>query len=393
MRMLVLTLLLVQDVPAKSKELVEAVSGERMLATVQKLASFKSRYVGSPQDHETEGIGAAYRWIHQEFESIAKTAKLPAVVAYHDFETANARQAGNHTCKNVYLWLKGKKHPGRVVVFGGHYDSIHYVDRRPQKDAEAPGANDNASGTSAVLELARLFAPREFETGIIFIAFSGEELGLLGARAFVKELKEKNLEVVAMLNNDTIGSARGPDGRQQKGSLRCYSAPPEDSASRRMARWAKHVVESSVKDLTVTVHDRIDRPGRGGDHQPFSDAGHAAVRFIESVEDVRNQHNDKDRAELVDAEYLRKVAQADAAVVAALADALPPPALRETLEWNAVEGAQSYLLFVRTANDQFKTIDTRGKTSWTLSETGRVCVSSVNAQGVVGLPSAEIELK
>jgi hypothetical protein len=377
---MLLILLILQDLPSQ-------VSAERLLANVQKLSSFKTLYVGSSQETE---IGAACRWIHQQFEEIAKTAKSPAVVEDHEFVADNARTPGKVTCKNVVLKLTGKRNPNQAVVFGGHYDSIHFVDRKVQQEAAAPGANDNASGTSAVLELARIFAPHEFDHTLIFIAFSAEEEGLLGADAFAKELKKQGVEVLAMLNNDTIGSSRGPDGARDLKTIRCYSAPPEDSPSRRMARWAKHVVETAVKDFTLTVQDRIDRPGRGGDHQPFSDAGWPAIRLIEALEDVRNQHNDHDTAELIDKDYLANVARADAALLAALADALPAPQLCGN-EWKPVDGAKTYLVFVRTSNDSFKIVDTHGKTS--CSEKGTVCVCSVNPSGTPGLPSEEIELK
>jgi hypothetical protein len=331
------------------------IDGHRMAADVQKLASFRTRYVGSSRESE-EGVGAAARWIMGELDRVAKSTR--AELGVHEF------QIGKIPARNVFLRIPGRN-PGRVVVFGAHYDSINTAERRADPDAPAPGANDNASGASAVLELARALGARTFESTVILVAFSGEELGLLGARAFVQFLREQNLEVAAMINNDIIGSSRASDGSRRPSEIRCFSAGPESSPSRWMARWAKAVVEEKIPGTTILVQDRIDRPGRGGDHQPFSDAGIRAIRLMEAVEDLDRQHNRRDLPDLIDPAYLARVASADAMLIEAAA--------------NTVEGEAPL---------------------WILTREGRVVeagpgdrhvVCARGATGLPGLPSAEVE--
>jgi hypothetical protein len=376
------------------------VSESNLKATVEKLVAFETRMSVSDADDARRGIGAARSWIKSEFERMAKGSKAGIAVDFHDWEDASPRlqRDGKRVPqKNVYAVLKGTKRPKEAVVFGAHYDSLNLRGAGP--NAVAPGANDNGSGTAAVLEAFRILASRPQERTIIFVCFSSEEQGLIGARHFAEWLKEKKeYDVVGMLNNDIVGGAKDDEGRPlNEGEIRCYSAPPEDSDSRRFARLAKLVIERSSAGLKVLVKDTVDRPGRGGDHQSFNKAGFTAIRLIEAVETDKVHHTPNDTVDRIHFPYHVKSAKADLAVILNLAGAPAAPAEIAAegtkAAWPKVEGADRYLVGVRGAGNDFeKTVETR-ETSFTGEAGQRVCVAAVSKGGHVSMFTKEAELK
>jgi len=386
-------------VQEKRANLQDQVSEINLLATVEKLVAFGTRHSLS-----TRGIGEAREWIRTELARTAKDAKGPMSVNLHEFTDPRLRRSGAPVPqKNVYAILKGKRYPKEAIVFGAHYDSLNLTERDP--DATAPGANDNASGTAAVLEAARILSQIEPDRTIVFVAFAAEEQGLIGAWHFANFLKNSDLEVVAMLNNDIVGGARDDEGRPLNvRELRCFSAGPQDSASRRLARLAKLVVERRTGGLKLLLQNSTDRPGRGGDHQSFNQHGMAAIRFIEANETDRLHHTPNDMTSRIYPPYHALAVKADIALLANLASAPPAPTTPElkvsgrslSASWKRVDGAARYLVGIRQGGLEFERfIESSGNSAtWQAAAAGgfQVSVAAVNADGDVSLFSPETAL-
>jgi len=377
-------------------EVTTAVSESNLKATVEKLVSF-----GTRNSISTKGVGEAAAWLKGEFEKIPKLK-----VEYHEFTDPSPRLQRDSVAvpqRNVIATLRGTSRPDEVIVFGAHYDSLN-LGEKGNPDAFAPGANDNATGTAGVLEAARILSQAEHDRTIIFACFTAEEQGLIGAFHFAKLLKESGVNVVCMLNNDIIGGAKDDDGKPlNENDLRCYSAPPQDSDSRRFARLAKLVVERRIPEFKVVLHDTIDRPRRGGDHQSFNKHGFTAIRFIEGVETDKLHHTAGDVIERIHFPYHARVVRADIALLGNLASAPSVPGAPELkrdgstvqLKWKPVNGAEGYLVGVRRGGLDFErmidtdTIDVTVPVGESLS----VCVAAIDARGNVSMFSPEVTLK
>jgi hypothetical protein len=387
------------DSEPESEDLTSRVEESQLKITVDKLVGFGTRHSLS-----THGKKAARDWLGREFATVA-SAKADAMVVYrHDFADSRLRgEAGLVPQENVYAVLKGRRYPDQAIIFGAHYDSLNLTDSHP--DAFAPGANDNASGTAAILEAARVLNRVGHDRTLIFVAFAAEEQGLIGSRHFASFIQNKNFNLVAMINNDIIGGAKDERGKPLNlDSVRCFSEGPQDSDSRRLARAAKLVVEKKLKGLRVLLQDRVDRPGRGGDHQSFSRQGIPAIRFIETNETDHLHHTALDTADRLHAPYHALVVKADVALLENLASGPSAPSNIEISRsgrrlhgsWQAVDGATGYLIGVRRGGLEFDRIVEVGKPSlsWRESSPGRVQISvaSVDRRGRLSLFSREKEI-
>jgi hypothetical protein len=317
------------------KQIVDSVSEERIGATMKKLEGFGSRYILSEQDDPTHGIGAAQRWILEEF----KTYSPRLQVRLDPFTVKKGpRVAHDVDLANVVAVLPGTVDADRFVVISSHYDSI--AARRgpgtPRTDDEgprtaqdvepnAPGVSDNASGVAAVLELARVMSQYQFDKSVVFIAFSAEEVGLNGSQAYAAKAKQEKMQIEAVLNNDIIGNDVAGNGRSANNRLRVFSEGPEDSPSRSLARYTKEIAERYLPSMTVDLVFRRDRFGRGGDHTSFNREGFAAVRLTTPSENYANQHTATDTFANASAPYATRIARMNAAVLSSLALAPKPP--------------------------------------------------------------------
>lgn len=321
--------------------------------TVRKLVSFGTRNTLSEQNDPNRGIGAARDWLYAEFLKAAEKSGGRMTVEKQSFlQEKAARVPTPTTITNVVATLKGSQPQSekRVYVVSGHYDSMC---TSPTDDkCDAPGANDDASGTAAVLEMARAMAPYKFDATIVFMAVAGEEQGLLGSTYFAEQAKQKGTDVEAMFTNDIVGNTLGGNGIRDRRTVRVFSEgvpsnekPEEanvrrgvggenDSASRQLARFIKEVGERYVPHMRVMMVYRRDRYLRGGDHIPFLERGFPAVRFTEPNEEYRRQHqnvrtenwvNYGDLPEHVDFPYIADVARINAANLAMLALAPAKP--------------------------------------------------------------------
>ena len=390
-------------------KLVDSVSEERMQQLLQKLVSFKTRNTCSDAA-ASDGIGAARQWI---FDELKRTSpKLQVSFDTHTVATVRGC-AGPIELRNVMAILPGKS--ARRIYVSGHYDSLNLGPRgqqssnsgggaaaggaaaagaapatrpgaapqapgepanpdqppapRPIRDPNivAPGANDDGSGTVLSMELARVFAESgiEFDATLVFMTVAGEEQGLVGAGAHAKTAKDEKLPIQAWFNNDIVGGSRGGDGITDGATIRLYSEGPEDSPSRSLAMFAQRMAAQYVPSHRVRLMARRDRFSRGGDHSALTAQGFAAIGFRESRENYSKQHGPNDTIDGVDFRYLAQNARVNAAGMATLALAPPPPVVIGArgmptidrapsgydahLRWTASPGAAGYRVFWRNA--------------------------------------------
>lgn len=306
------------------QEIVDAVSVDSFVINVDHLFAFSTRNTVSDTLSDSTGVGAARRWIFDRFSQIARSNGGALIPEYFTFEETVCETFGLH--RNVLATLPGSIHPERYFIVGAHFDSRGREECDPVEFA--PGANDDGSGTAALLELARVMSPYTFENSVIFMAFTGEEQGLHGSEAYAAYADSLDLDIRGMLNLDTISNAVNAMGRVDSTSYRLYSMGPTGSPHRQLTRLSRWIGAQYEPELEGLVQNAEDRFGRGGDHQPFRRHGFTAIRFIETNENTQEQHNDQDFPENMDPSYGIKVVRTVAAVLANLALApekpLPP---------------------------------------------------------------------
>jgi hypothetical protein len=369
---------------------LKEVSAERIRSNIEKLVSFGTRSTLSAQDPASissgRGIGAAREWIRSEFETYSKDCNGCLEVKTDSFTEGPADRIPQPTqITNVYAVLKGSdpESAKHIVLVTGHYDSRN-SDTLDVK-GNAPGANDDGSGTAVSLECARVLSKLKFPATIIFLTVAGEEQGLNGSRHFAAMAKQQGWNVEAVLNNDIVGGNKGPE--QNASVVRVFSegipvaadekqlhqirnlGGESDSSSRELARYIAEVgrtYDAGVKPLLIF---RLDRYLRGGDHYSFNQQGFAAVRFTEYREDFNHQHQNirtengieyGDLPKFVNFDYVAAVARLNAATLASLASAPAPPANVKletrkldndsTFAWDAVPGAPSYEIVWRATS-------------------------------------------
>ncbi|MEO5579726.1 MAG: M28 family peptidase [Gemmatimonadaceae bacterium] len=344
-------------------QLMAQISPARIRDTDSILVSFGTRHTMADTLSQTRGIGAARRFLHQRLAAYSADCGGCLQVEYDPemIEVARHPQKPMVNVVNVLAWLPGRD-TSRVVVIGGHYDScICNVDRF-DFTSDAPGADDDGSGTAAVVELARVFSqryPRGLEATVVFALYSGEELGLLGSAHLARRLHSANYRIVAAMTDDIIGNVVADDGQVDSTSVRIFGAEPDNGPSRELARYAWAVGTMYNPRFTVFPVFRLDRVGRGGDHSPFVTLRDAGLRFTERLENYKRQHLPTDLLKDVNFGYVANVARLNAAVVGGLASAPAVPdsvtARRDAasggqswlLQWKPVAGATSYEVLVR----------------------------------------------
>lgn len=328
--------------------MVDEVSSENIESNVRKLVTFQTRHSLSDTLSSTTGIGAARNWILSEMQRYSRESGGRLKAEFDVFtQAADGRRITTPTVmKNVLGILPGTDPlDDRVFIVSGHYDS-RASDVNDSK-IFAPGANDDASGTSAVMELARVMSKYKFNSTIIFVAMVAEEQGLYGAVNLAKRAKESKWNIAGMITNDIIGNSYGAEtGIKDNRSVRIFSegvsvveTPAEaairtstgsenDGRARQFARYLKEVGERYVDQLDVKLIYRRDRYLRGGDHTPFSQAGYPGVRVTEMNENFDRQHQTVrkengveygDLPDFVDYDYTQKVARMNIASLANLA--------------------------------------------------------------------------
>lgn len=335
----------VPNVPvAQLQQIIAPVSGNDMKQIVERLVSFGTRHTLSSQTDKKRGIGAALNWTEGQFKSFGLETVRPC-----DTFTGKRIPTPTRVCDMVAI-QRGTERPNDVIIITGHIDSR--VTDVMNATSDAPGANDDGSGTAAVIEAAKVLSKRKFPGSIVYAALSGEEQGLLGGKILADYAKAQGWNVVTLLNNDIIGNSCGSDGVCNDKQVRVFSEGPRwqgheelaseirrfggenDSPSRNISRWLDGLADQLGIGLDVMQVWRNDRFGRGGDHTEFLNAGFPAVRLSVAVEDYDHQHQDLrvengvkygDTVDEMDFGYLEKVTKLNVAALAAIASAPPPP--------------------------------------------------------------------
>jgi Peptidase family M28 len=409
------------------------VSAQRIQANIEKLVSFGTRLTLSAQDPASiasgHGIGAAREWIKAEFERYSKDCGGCLEVKTDNFTEEPTERIPKATeITNVYAVLKGTEaaNAKRIVLVTGHYDSRN--SDTLDVNGDAPGANDDGSGTAVSLECARVLSKMKFPATIVFLTVAGEEQGLNGSRHFAKMAKDQGWDLEAVLNNDIVGGDKNPE--QNHSVVRVFSegvpvaatdqdlrrirglGGESDSGSRELARYIAEVgraYDAGVKPMLVF---RLDRYLRGGDHFAFNQQGFSAVRFTEFREDFHHQHQNVrtengieygDSLKFVDYDYVAHVARLNAATLASLASGPAPPANvhlltkdlenDSTLTWEASPGglATEYeVVWRETTSPEWEHVQSVGnvtRTTMKLSKDNVVfAVRAVDRSGHRSLP-------
>jgi hypothetical protein len=365
----------------------DAPNAKRLQADVETLVSFGTRHTLSSPDHPTRGIGAARRWAKSEFEAIAKACGGCMTVEMLERTMSGPRAPTGVNIVDVLAIRPGKMGWNHVIIIAGHIDSR--ASDIMDFTSDAPGANDDGSGSALVLEAARVMSQEKAgKATIVFALLSGEEQGLMGGRLLAETAKERGWKVSAMLNNDIVGGTVGTDGRVVNDVVRVFSegirasedlagqmarrnsGGEDDGPSRALMRYLKRgFAKRKVTPLDVFGIRRPDRFSRGGDHLPALELGFPAIRFTAGVENYNHQHQDVrtengvrfgDAVDRMDFAYLAKVTALNVAVARELADAVPAPE-RVTLSgavssdtkisWSTVAGASGYRIYYRRADE------------------------------------------
>ncbi|MCT2401877.1 M20/M25/M40 family metallo-hydrolase [Novosphingobium sp. HK4-1] len=356
------------------------VSEARLHADVEKLVSFGTRHTLSSQTDPRRGIGAARRWAEAQFRASAKACGGCLDVVTPETMVSGRRIPEPVRLVDVVAIQRGTERPNEVVIVQGHIDSR--ASDVMDATSDAPGANDDGSGTALVLEAARVLSQRSFPTTIVYAVLSGEEQGLYGGRLLADYAKQQGWTVKAVLNNDIVGGSCGSDGYCDDTHVRVFSEGPRadatdktraaarrfggenDSPGRNISRYVAALAGGVQDDLAVRQIWRADRMGRGGDQLPFLESGYPAVRFTVAVEDYDHQHQDLrtqdgvtygDTVDEMDFPYLAKVTRLNVAALAALAAApLPPAPVADAavktwtdVTWKPVAGAVAYNVWRR----------------------------------------------
>lgn len=355
-----------------------AASPAELEATITRLVAFGTRHTLSDTVSETRGIGAARRYAAARFADYARACGGCLVIDTPATTVTGDRVPVPTEIVNVMAIQKGVSDPDRVIIISGHIDSRNSdpLDAR----GDAPGANDDASGTAAVIEAARLLSQRKFAATIVYAVLSGEEQGLFGGKLLAATAKARGWRVEAVLNNDIIGNSTGSSGARDAGTVRVFSegtkateTPAQadrrrynggevDSPARNLSRF---LAALKVPGLRVEQVWRTDRFSRGGDQVPMLQAGFPAVRITERQENYDRQHQNVrvengrpygDVISGVDFAYLARVTNLNVTALAALATAPGVPTGVEisgavapdtTLRWRPVPGAAAYRVWWR----------------------------------------------
>lgn len=354
----------------KLHAIATAPSAQRIEQDIAKLVSFGTRHTLSEVDSDSQGIGAARRWIFAEFERISAACGGCLEVYYSTDVIADTPRIPDATdVVSVVAIQRGTTDPDRYVLMSGDIDSR--VTDVMDATSESPGANDNASGVAGTIEAARVLTQYEFNGSIVYAALAGEEQGLFGGEILARQAKEEGWKLHAVLNNDMIGNIAGINGvidnttarifaegtrmneTPEEARMRRFTGGEVDSPSRNLARYIDWIADRYIPNLDTMVIYRLDRFARGGHHRPFNDLGYPGVRIMETNEHYDRQHQDLrnedgrhfgDTIDYVDFDYAAKLTALNAVALASMAWAPAPPTGVEisgavtantTLKWDA----------------------------------------------------------
>ena len=360
---------------AQLRAIASRVRQAQLRHTISTLVSFGTRHTLSSQTDPHRGIGAALNWVHDQFGRYSAACGNCLTIVKPGQQFTGARIPKPTWVYDMVAIQRGTERPNDVVIIQGHIDSRVSDPMDATKDA--PGANDDGSGTAAVLEAARVLSKHKFAGTIVYATLMGEEQGLYGGKVLAAYAKKQGWNVVAVLNNDIIGNSCSSDGVCDSTHARVLSEGPRsqgqpeldaathslggenDAPSRNISRYLDSLADRLKIGLDVRQIWRTDRFQRGGDHIPFLQMGFPAARISVAVENYNWQHQDLrtengirygDTIDHVDFAYLAKMTKLNVAALAGIASAPPPPAPKveggvstnTTVRWEVSPGASAY---------------------------------------------------
>jgi hypothetical protein len=334
------------------RALLREIDPHRIGAIVTRLAAFGTRHTLSAQNDPARGIGAARDWIFEQLNTYAAASGGRMTVELQSFiQPVSPRVPTPTRITNVVATLRGDTEPGRVYVVTGHYDSR--ASDVLDATSDAPGADDDASGVAAIMELARVMATRHTGATVVFAAVAGEEQGLYGSDHMAQQYKNAGADVQAMFSNDIIGTGDAHDGTASdprtvrlfvegvptaetaaEANVRKSVGGENDGPSRQLGRFVHDVADNPQTGMKVRVVWRRDRYLRGSDHISFLLRGYPAARLTEPRENFAHEHQDVrvengiqygDLVEFCDFKYIARVARVNAAALWSLARAPGTP--------------------------------------------------------------------
>jgi hypothetical protein len=363
------------------KSIADEISPSELQATIEQLVGVGTRHTLSDTKSTTRGIGAARRWVKGRFATFSRTCGGCLEVTMPGQIFTGDRLPGPTAIADVLAIQRGTSDPDRVIVISGHIDSR--VTDPMNATSDAPGADDDGSGTAAVIEAARVLSRHKFPATLVYAVLSGEEQGLYGGKLLAQYARQHNWHVEADLNNDIVGNTSGANGVKESGYVRVFSegtrsveTPEEatrrrynggevDSPSRNLARFVSELASQYIDGFKARMIYRTDRYSRGGDQVPMLAAGYPAIRFTEAIENYNREHQDVrvesgvhygDTPDGIDFPYLANVTRLNAVTMAALAMAPAPPptvkiegavSLDTTVSWSPAAGAARYRVWWR----------------------------------------------
>jgi hypothetical protein len=392
----------VPDIDPDIETLLNAVSQQQLMAYVQTLEGFGTRNSFSDTQREDWGVGAARRWIYNEFVRVGQGSNGRLQVRFDDFPLNVNGLLANQ--QNVIAVLPGTAVPEQVIVIMSHYDT------RPPDPLDgvsrAPGANDNGAGVAHLLETARLLSSRQWNQTIIFAALAAEEQGTFGSKHLVQQLMLENKQVIAAINYDGVG---GNPGIPQ--SIRLFAPDLAFSNSGELARYYNYLASLYLPTFPINIIDAMDREERWGDHREFIFAGMPAVRLTQSYEDPTYLNSTRDSWTAIDFNYLRQVTQLTVAVVGNMAGAPPrpiPPLIVPMaapgtflFTWEVNPQAAGYVIALRPAGQpayptfRFVSAVDAGNVALTGIDTSQeylVSLAPIDGTGRLGMFSPEVAL-
>lgn len=381
--------------------LLDQVQEDRLMAHIAALEGMTTRHVNTPAEIGGYGIDAAADYIYEQFDRIA-AARADFSTSQQNFSMTFDGMTTRQ--RNIIGVLGGTDAGAGAVIVGAHYDSRSWDRRDPE--GFAPGANDNASGVAAVIEMARIISQQPRRATVIFVLFSGGQTGgREGSRAFVDEyLRGFDVRDVMMINVNRVGNWNNAAGEINARDIHLYTAPPTDSPSRRLARHLDFMAYHHQLDLNIIPQATIDPEGGFGDHLSFDEAGYTAVRFTEALENTDARHG-ADTIDEIESAYLAAATRTILGVLHALTAGPAPPsnitfraeAATASALWEPLGGVSGYVVAMRRADSRiyqrYFVVDVNRTAAWDgWWEFDLFAVATIDSAGLVGRFSEEIAI-